>query len=308
MAEDDRSKTVTKDISQFVPKRGDAQPSAYLLVLAGENAGAIYRLENDETVVGRASSCTIVLNDEGISRTHVKVVRLGDGRVLLKDLGSTNGTFVDSAQIRTHVLKDGDRFQLGDVTLLKFSHSDEIEESFQRRLYESSVRDGLTRTFNRRHLDERLRAEFSFSTRHGLPFAVIMFDLDHFKRINDVHGHQAGDEVLRSVGAVLSNAVRAEDVVARYGGEEFVILSRGTAQHQGMVLAERVRAKVQALEIAWAEARVTVSISAGVAAFDCALYPTPDALVAAADAALYEAKRLGRNRVVAAVPPGSEAR
>ena len=300
MSADDPTKTAIKDISRFLPTQLSARRSAYVIVLAGENAGAIHRLEGDELVIGRSPSCHIVLNDQGISRQHAKLERMGDGRVVLHDLGSTNGTFVDASRIDIHELSDGDRFQLGDVTLLKFSHSDELEESFQRRLYESSVRDGLTMTYNRRHLDERLQAEFAFSIRHGVPFAFILLDIDHFKGINDLHGHQAGDEVLRSLGALLKREVRKEDVVARYGGEEFVILSRGTTADQAVVLAERVRARVEGLGVVWDGARLDLTVSAGIAAFDRERYPSSEAMVEAADLALYEAKRQGRNRTVKA--------
>jgi diguanylate cyclase (GGDEF)-like protein len=152
--------------------------------------------------------------------------------------------------------------------------------------------DGLTGVANRRTFDARLAAEADRSVRSGRPLSVVLFDVDHFKRLNDLHGHQAGDEALQRVAATLSAGVRSIDLVARYGGEEFVVILPDTDLATAGQTAERLRRAVEALPT---EPRVTASL--GVAALPrSALDPT--GVVAAADEALYEAKQGGRNRVV----------
>jgi diguanylate cyclase (GGDEF)-like protein len=106
-------------------------------------------------------------------------------------------------------------------------------------VYEAALRDPLTRAYNRRYFDDRLFSELSFARRHGAPLGLLMVDLDHFKRINDVYGHQAGDVVLRVVAATIQRLMRPEDVVARYGGDEFVVIARGTTLRNAEILAER---------------------------------------------------------------------
>lgn len=153
--------------------------------------------------------------------------------------------------------------------------------------------DGLTGLHNHRHLQERLSQEIERAERYRRPLSVIMADLDHFKRFNDSYGHPRGDEVLIQVSKTLREVSRAADIVARYGGEEFTLILPETPASDAGVLAERARQCVEALGIGGTGARVTLSL--GIAAFRPGL--TKEDLIGAADAALYAAKRRGRNRV-----------
>jgi diguanylate cyclase (GGDEF)-like protein len=276
------------------------QRRAYLIVLAGANAGAVFRIEQHECVMGRSAKCEITINDTGISRKHATLTLVSDTEMQLRDLRSTNGTYVENQRIENAILHDGDRFQLGNTTLLKFSVSDEVEESFQRRLYESSVRDGLTGLNNRKHFDERLEGEFRFAQRHGSAVSLILIDIDHFKRVNDTYGHRAGDQVLRHVAGVLKDNCRAEDVVARYGGEEFAIIARGIGTDQAVRFGNRLRAFIQQAVIETENEKIKITLSAGVATYTGAEFSEPGELVSAADRALYEGKNSGRNLVVLA--------
>ncbi|GAB6061322.1 diguanylate cyclase [Deferrisoma palaeochoriense] len=162
-----------------------------------------------------------------------------------------------------------------------------------------SVTDGLTKAYNHRHFQERLRAEYARATRHGEPLACVMIDLDRFKRINDTYGHPVGDRVLVHLVEVLKEGVRGEDLVARYGGEEFVLLLPKTDAAHARALAERLRARIEAEPVPIGDgATLPVTVSMGVAD----LVPgsrdrSPDELLKAADEALYRAKTNGRNRV-----------
>jgi diguanylate cyclase (GGDEF)-like protein len=168
------------------------------------------------------------------------------------------------------------------------------------RLAQLAVTDGLTGLYNHRHFHERLALEVERSQRSGLPLSLLMLDVDHFKQFNDLFGHPAGDEVLRQLARVLADARRVNDVVARYGGEEFAVILVDTAKFTAAKVAERLRERVSANDFSEASSRANrISVSVGVAT-----YPDDgrdaEALVLAADAALYAAKRAGRNRVVLA--------
>jgi diguanylate cyclase (GGDEF)-like protein len=165
-----------------------------------------------------------------------------------------------------------------------------------------SVTDGLTRAYNHRHFQERLKSEFSRAKRYEEPLACVMLDIDHFKRVNDTWGHPVGDRVLVRVVEILKEGIRSEDLVARYGGEEFVLLLPRTDAEHARHLAERVRERVEQDEFPLTNGdRLRFTVSLGVAGFVPPDVPeTADALLHAADAALYRAKADGRNRVAVA--------
>lgn len=173
-------------------------------------------------------------------------------------------------------------------------------ETANAELLRLSATDALTQLANRRRFDGVLDEEIRRARRSGSPLAVLLADIDHFKRINDSYGHPFGDECLRQVAAVLmAHCQRAGDLAARYGGEEFVVLLPASDQRQAVVLAERIRQDIERLQLRHGDLPVALTISLGVATLGstCA---SAEALLAAADAALYAAKHAGRNRVVCA--------
>jgi diguanylate cyclase (GGDEF)-like protein len=197
----------------------------------------------------------------------------------------------------------------------RFSVLDEDERQALSYLHELGHCDPLTRVYNRRYLTQYLAAELAFAQRHHTDLSVILFDIDHFKRVNDESGHLVGDRVLARVAQVARAQCRTEDVVARYGGEEFVIVLRQTPVEGALALAERIRRVVaETSMVAGSEPPVRVSLSAGCASLDCVSGESTDALIRMADRRLYRAKEGGRNRVVAAeprlrsVPPPQSAR
>lgn len=166
-----------------------------------------------------------------------------------------------------------------------------------KKLEELAALDELTHLLNRRFGTRRLREEFSRSTRHGVPMSVIMFDVDHFKAVNDTFGHDAGDAVLRTVASILEANVRAGDVVCRYGGEEFLVVAPGMGLNDASELAERMKRLVQSRTIEWRDQVLHLTMSAGAAAWPVTRASSPEELVTCADNALYHAKESGRNRV-----------
>jgi diguanylate cyclase (GGDEF)-like protein len=169
------------------------------------------------------------------------------------------------------------------------------------RLQALSVTDGLTGVANHRCFQERLREEFRRAQRYDDPLAVILSDVDHFKQLNDTHGHQAGDEALRLIAAATREAVRETDFVARYGGEEFVVLLPKTQLSGALTVAERIAASVRGLRGLPGGAKLSASF--GVASFPGRGVHTAEQLVKAADDALYRSKRDGRNRITLSPTP-----
>jgi diguanylate cyclase (GGDEF)-like protein len=290
----------TDPVLTVVPNSGN-KDRATLTIISGINAGQVFALDGTEHVIGRGTDADLWLEDGGVSRRHARISCRSDGRYFAEDLGSTNGTFLGSQRIDICEIKPNDRIQLGPHVILRFAITDDAEEELQRRLYESSTRDGLTRLYNRKYFTERLTAEVAYSRRHKVKLAVMLLDLDDFKQINDTHGHGAGDMVLRLVSAQIQRVVRVEDLVARYGGEEFIVLARSTGRTEAIRLADRIRESIGELEIPVAAGRsLKVTLSMGVAALpDVAPEGGPNELIALADARLYKAKADGKNRVVA---------
>ncbi len=296
-ADADRATERTISVPKDLPR-----DRATLTVLEGFNAGQVFPLDQPVHVLGRGSEADLWVEDPALSRKHAKISRTADGHFLLEDLRSTNGTFVGARRCDKSELMTGDRIQLGPNLVLRFAVLDDREEELQRRLYESSTRDALTRAFNKKYFTERLIAEIAHARRHGTQLAVVMLDLDKFKKVNDTHGHLAGDLVLRFVAAQLMRLLRVEDVIARWGGEEFVILARSTSHANAERLALRMRAAIEAMSIpAQTGQKLQTTASFGVASLE-ELGPEAGAteIVALADSRLFRAKAAGRNRVNAA--------
>ena len=176
---------------------------------------------------------------------------------------------------------------------------DELREK-NNQLSKLSTTDALTGLRNRRFVDEVLHVETLRASRYGSPLAVLMADIDHFKQVNDRHGHQAGDVVLREVAHILRGNLRVTDVGGRYGGEEFIVILPQNDIEGALQLAERWRAAVEAKPFPISDGTcIEVTVSIGVAGHREEHTSSAD-LVAEADAALYEAKQAGRNRVVVA--------
>ncbi len=163
-------------------------------------------------------------------------------------------------------------------------------------LQELSQIDGLTQLFNRRVWEEHLAMEFKRLRRNGGPSTLVLFDIDHFKQVNDTHGHQAGDRVIRDVAAELRQQKRETDIAGRYGGEEFGVILPDTDVEGGRVFSERLRKAVEQRVITTSgNTRIRVTISLGVAPFEGG-FSSHEAWLEAADQALYRSKEGGRNR------------
>lgn len=288
-------KTITSVVPMVpLPSFGEDRPC--LIVLRGSTAGALHWVA-DGDVLGREEGVAIVVPGSEVSRQQCRFRVMENSEVWLEDLGSTNGTLVGGRPVSEAMcLREGDRIQLGQSTLVKFTFHDELEAAHQSRMYDAALKDPLTGLYNRRYLDECLEAEFAFARRHEAALTVSMLDLDLFKRVNDTYGHAVGDRVLVEVAERITATVRKEDTCCRYGGEEFVIVSLGIPLANGLVLAERLRGAMERSPFQCDDSAMELTASVGVAGFPYPDIDGPESLLWAADQALYQAKQRGRNR------------
>jgi diguanylate cyclase (GGDEF)-like protein len=285
-----------------------------LLVQRGPVVGAWFRFPDDVdvVVVGRGEEATFQVKDVSVSREHARftLVRV-DGAPLearVEDLDSTNGTRVGGKQVtRPTLITDGDLIRLGDV-VLRFRVMDSADVDFQEamsRQVRNARKDTLTGLYSRRFMDEQLPGLMESHRRNRHPMSLLIIDLDHFKAINDTHGHLVGDEVLRQVAGAMQSAVRGDDMAIRYGGEEFCILLPGSDADQAFLIGERIRTAIAELDFNHLDADLKVTTSGGVACLGDR--EELEEWLQRADLALYSAKHAGRNQIHMAreAPPNS---
>jgi diguanylate cyclase (GGDEF)-like protein len=278
---------------------------ATLVVVQGADIGRHYPLRRHRVQIGRGEGCDIVLHDKQISRQHAVIegVQLGSGALYrLSDQGSTNKVFVNGRAVEVHLLADGDKVQLGSF-VLKFELHDAIDARFHTEIRNRIRYDDLTGLLTYESFRTALAWELERYASSAKGCALVMMDLDDFKKLNDRYGHLAGSAVLREVGALIRDNLRQFDVASRYGGEEFVAYLPETDAREALLAAERVRAKLGAHPFRHGSDTIEVRISMGVSHFPedgRSLEP----LVQRADERLYEAKRTGKNRVIGAAAEG----
>lgn len=281
----------------------DAPHRCSLVVYSGGDTGRQISLPEGSSTIGRSAAASVQIDGPGMSRLHAELQVQG-GQVLLRDLGSANGSFVQDVRIGATpcLLHDGDRLRLGSV-LLKFYEGDSPDAALHDRVYRMAMVDAGTGLYNRRYLHDLLHRELRQTRQRGRPMAVIGIDLDNFKTVNDRHGHAAGDQVLRDCATVMGPLVAGVPgaTLGRLGGEEFLVLLPGTGLEVACILAEHLRAAVGGHSFVLPGGdgptpghRQTISL--GVAAWTSAMLDASD-LLDAADRRLYQAKREGRDRV-----------
>ncbi|MFY9256373.1 MAG: diguanylate cyclase [Fuerstiella sp.] len=293
MFQDGWEETIT---ANTVLRAADAGEGCLLQIHPLAVSGNLIELVQAETTIGREVTCGLCLPDSSVSRRHALIERIDD-QYQITDLGSTNGICVNECRLQSAVLSPGDRIQIGGF-IFKFLSTNHIETQYHEAVYSMMTRDGLTGTLNKRSFLDIIGREFHRAVHRHVPLSLILFDIDHFKSVNDTHGHLAGDEVLQEIGHRIGGCVAEHDVFARYGGEEFAILLAGVPLAEACLLAETCRSEVERKAFTTCCGELPITISVGVA--DMTQLPQHDAasqLVQAADMKLYEAKHGGRNRV-----------
>ena len=254
--------------------------------------------------IGRDNQCSLEVADGSVSRMHALIEPLDDGQYRLTDLHSRNGTFVNGNRIDKAELRDGDYMQLGEC-VYRFLAGGNVEAGYHDEIHRLSMLDPLTGVHNRRSFGEFLERAVEAARRNSRPLAVLLIDADHFKLVNDRHGHLVGDAVLRGLAERLRQRARADDLVARYGGEEFAVALPDTDLAAGLLAGERVRSAVAASPVMVEGMPIGVTVSVGVAALAAGEARTANDLLQVADERLYEAKRAGRDCVIPMPPSGA---
>jgi diguanylate cyclase (GGDEF)-like protein len=259
--------------------------------------GRRFVLDSSPIRIGRGAENHIVLEGDSVSRRHAHFEQRS-GAWWCVDDGSTNGSYVNDDQImREARMGNGDRIKIGP-TIFKFLSGQDVEAQYHEEIYRMTIIDGLTQVHVKRYLLEALDKELMRARRHTRELSFLMLDIDHFKKINDVHGHLAGDYVLKEVAKHMQQRIRRDEVLARYGGEEFAIILPETNLEGGRALAEGLREKIEQSRFVFQGETIRVTISAGAAMLAEEDRASTD-LIRRADEKLYEAKRAGRNRVIA---------
>lgn len=298
MANDDSTVVLTDIKAALASAENEASKKpAALLVVGGDLNGTIFDLVGNEISAGRNPDNTIPLEFNGISRYHFKILSGESNSHIIKDAGSRNGTFVNNKKIETeHTLQKGDMIKLGNIALKYLPKGDPERLTYDKLQHEANT-DKHTGCYNKGYFNNALDLEVKKSKVTGNPLSLIIFDLDHFKKLNDGYGHDAGDFVLKEMSDVIrKHGVRDMDIFARYGGEEFVILLPKTNLKQAFEIAERLRKLVESHQFIYEEKRLPVTASIGVADYRQGVTTGTD-LFKRADEAVYKSKQGGRNQV-----------
>lgn len=287
--------TAVSDVARPIPVARTSTDCLVVVYQRDGGAGRSIKLDHLPLRIGRDPSNELVLDDDGVSRRHARIEWRTD-RLVLMDVGSTNGTLLNDAELSGIVeLRTGDRIQVGS-TIFKYLSASDLEAALHEQIFSNATTDALTGLRSKRHMKDELGREFSRARRYNRTFSLLMLDIDHFKAVNDDYGHQVGDIALRGVAGIVLSCLPTDSLAARYGGEEFVVLLLETKLEDAVAIAERIRRAVAELTVTYREVSLQVTVSIG-----CAEYSHDDEselrLFERADQRMYAAKAAGRNAV-----------
>jgi two-component system, cell cycle response regulator len=280
------------DTDDLMGKASKLDPA--LIVVQGEMLGKVFRLKEGISQIGRQPDNAVVIQQRAVSGHHAQVRREG-GTVILEDLKSTNGTILNKDKIeRPQVLQQNDLIKIG-TCVFKYSEN-QLDTSFTESLHHKGSTDELTGVYNKAYLMSSLASAIEVA-KSGFPLSVVIFDLDHFKRVNDTYGHIAGDYVLKETTRLIKDTVvRSEDILGRWGGEEFLLIMPDAKLEVAVGVAERIRKTMEMHDFVFSGMKIPVTASLGVSMWIPQLKTAEDFLEAA-DQLLYKSKQEGRNRV-----------
>jgi diguanylate cyclase (GGDEF)-like protein len=297
MSTDDTTIVLTDIRAALQASEKEAQlKTAALLVIGGDLNGTLFDLKESQVSVGRNADNTIPFEFNGVSRYHFKLLASGESHIL-EDCGSKNGTYLNNKRVEILTpLAKGDVIKIGSIALKYLPKGDPERLTYDKLNLEANT-DKHTGCYNKTYFNNRIALEVNKCKVTGEPLSLVIFDLDHFKKLNDGFGHDAGDFVLKEMAAIIrANGIREQDVFARYGGEEFVILLPKTNLKQSFEIAERLRKLIENKEFIYDGKRLPVTASIGVADYRQGVITGTD-LFKRADEAVYKAKEGGRNQV-----------
>lgn len=295
----DKTSIIQSDTFKLrLAQAGQAPPSVVLLVGPANSVGRQWPIEDTDRIVGRAPTSHVFVDERSMSKSHAKLVLAG-GDVSVIDLESTNKTLVNGrviAPLQPVRLHNNDQIKMGNV-IFKFLERGSIETVASAQTYDRSQTDALTGIANRGALNTRAIELFKRSNLLGVPFSLIVFDIDKFKTINDTYGHPAGDYVLKEISSIVrAKLIRENDFFARAGGEEFTLVLLGSTLQTASDVAERVRHTIETHKFNFESKDIIVTVSAGVSC-GTAADTNWESVYNRADKALYKAKNSGRNQI-----------
>ena len=297
-------KTAVVKGDTFRVRMEQASRTPPVLVMLEGPAGYVgkqWPLDKGDLIIGRSMTSSIFVDDRSVSKSHAKI-SIASGDVYILDLESTNRTVVNSDMVPPLVpvkLANNDQIKTGNV-LFKFLEGGSIEAHAMEHLQTKSEKDPLTGAYNKGALNMRGAESFKRAKLLKVPMSIAVFDIDHFKKVNDTYGHPAGDYILKELAQVIgTKLIRLDDFFARYGGEEFVVVLFGSNLTQGSEIGERFRATIEGNRFVYQNQHLPITISVGVATIEPSM-TTWEELFGKADEALYVSKRSGRNKVTTA--------
>lgn len=271
-----------------------------LRIARGVENGRHFLLTDQKSfTLGRSSECSLMIPDASCSRKHAEVFVATSGQIFVRDLGSTNGTCVNGNKIKTPVeLMENDLILVGDNTEFIFERIREDQARAQVEIFYKATRDSLTGIYNRRFFEDTLKRDIETRNNDGSGLGLIIFDVDHFKKVNDGYGHPAGDAVLKEIGRRIPSVIRGEDIFSRIGGEEFALVLKTSDPQTVQMMAERLRSLIQSKPISAEGKELPITISVGSCFHKGADPMSFERFYKLTDEALYEAKNSGRNRCI----------
>lgn len=297
MAEENHNKTVFVD-DRTTPGAGSDRPATPALAQsAGPQAEAVYWLSSGKVLaIGRAADNDVCIRDQGVSQHHARVSATADGAIVIEDLGSTNGTYVNGERITRQTLRDGDTVLIRPRHVLKFCYQANPAPEPADRDGADADRDALTGLYARHYLLMRMDEDFFRAKTRNEDLALLLFDVDHFEQITETHGPAAGDMVLREVATVVSAVLGREDVFARYEDHSFGALLCNQADAAAVVLAQRIRRAVKYHPFLHDGGRIYVTVSLGIGILAKNM-KSPMDLISEVKSNLAKARRAGRDSI-----------
>lgn len=295
----EKTSVVTSDTFKGRIQAADGAPPVIVVLIGPPGyVGKQYPISSNDIVIGRSVETQVYVDDKSLSRSHAKFAIVGS-EVSIIDLGSTNKTIVNGNALPPLApckLRNNDQIKTGNV-IFKFLEKGNIEALTNQTMYEKANRDALTGAHSKGSLLEKGPEAIKRSEILNEEMSIIVFDIDHFKKINDSHGHPAGDFVLKELSSIVSSKlIRSNDYFARYGGEEFVLILSGATAKMASEIAERIRQTIETHAFVYESKVIPVTISLGVVTKSTNDVEWSE-LFDRADKALYASKQGGRNRV-----------
>ncbi|MDD5034091.1 MAG: GGDEF domain-containing protein [Methylococcaceae bacterium] len=274
-------------------KKPQNAQNSYLAVILNDAVGKKFKLAGS-MIIGRKEDCEIRIDHRSISRKHARIMLEANGySAMVEDLASLNGTYYRGKRIQKMRIHDGELIEFGNVPC-KFFTDTHAEHG----LLDMSSLDQMTGIYNKRYFLDSVNERIRQSAGHDTLLSLLTFDIDHFKKINDTHGHVAGDMVLKRICRIVAGLLPETLVFARIGGEEFAIMLPGSGINDALSLAETVRGTIENSDFEFMGTQIPVTLSAGVCEYSKDMKKA-EQFMHKADCKLYLAKNRGRNNVCA---------